>query len=52
MKTPSVRELLDRVLGKSQTHVDVTAGAGDLPIKAFANVDLDRVWVAENPAAS
>ena len=39
----AVRELLDRVLGKAQANEDVTAGAGDLPIKAFANVDLDRI---------
>lgn len=39
----AVRELLGRVLGKAQAHMDVTAGAADLPIEAFANADLDRI---------
>ena len=43
-----MRELLDRVLGKAQTNVDVTAGAGDLPINlddpALRTVHLGLIY--------
>ena len=44
----AVRELLDSVLGKAQTNVDVTAGAGDLPINlddpALRTVHLGLIY--------